>query len=68
MVTAAVVLMNRFACFACESNMHMRACSENQPMLILLILANIAALTAYQAYMRQDITFTHELLQKKGPK
>lgn len=60
--------MNTLACFACESDMPMGAGSENQPMLILLILANIAALAAHHASMRQDITFTHELLQKKGLK
>lgn len=37
-------------------------------MQILLILANTAAITAYQTYMRKDITFTHELFQKKGLK
>lgn len=42
--------------------------SENKPMLILLILANIAAIAAYQTYMREDITFTHELFQKRGLK
>lgn len=56
------------ACFACAWEIHMGVGSENKPMLILLILANIAAITAYQTYMREDITFTHELFQKKGLK
>lgn len=56
------------ACFACAWDIHIGVGSENKPMLILLILANIAAIAAYQTYMREDITFTHELFQKKGLK